>query len=79
VPVFAGVGVDHGGVCSRILGGVCAVAMAVGWLERGLGIGLCLLKKNPVIRISRNSVKIKVRNHVNDLSQKNVNFDLGHF
>ena len=67
---FARVKVNYRRVYSRILGKVCAVAMAMSWLKQSLKIGLCLFQKNPVIRISRNLVKIKVRNHVNDLSQK---------
>ena len=69
-PFFARVKVNHRRVYSRILGKVCAVAMAMGWLKQGLKIGLCLFKKSAVIRISRDLVKIKIRNHVNDLSQK---------
>ena len=37
------------------------------------------VSNDPVIRISRNLATKLFRNHMNDLSQKNLNFDIGNF
>ena len=37
------------------------------------------ISNHPVVTISRNLAKQWFRNHVNDLSQKNLNFDIGNF
>ena len=37
------------------------------------------ISNDPVVRISRNLAKKSIRDHVNDLSRKNLNFDIGNF
>ena len=50
-PLFARVKANHGGINSRILAGVCDVAIATGLVKNKANNVFCLFKKDLVVRL----------------------------